>query len=429
MVRIKLLTLPVFLLIYNIVIHLYAVSIRIAALWNPKAKMWVRGRKGLYKRLQEVMANNTRPVVWMHSSSLGEFEQGRPLLEKTREQYPQTLIVVTFFSPSGYEAVKGTTTADHLFYLPMPGRKSAARFIGIVNPSLVLWIKYDYWYHYLVDLKKRNIPLLLISATFQRHHPFFKWYGPLYKNMLRCFTQIFVQTPESKKRLASIGFIENVSVNGDTRFDRVIDIASHSFPIPEVERFIGDARVIVAGSTWSEDEEELDHFANTHPELRFIIAPHEIDEDHLRYIEKLFRHTIRYSALETGAARDEKANTLVIDNIGMLARLYRYATITYVGGGFGSDGVHNVLEAAVYGKPVLFGPVFNKYSEAIGLLEESAAFTFETALELESILNELLSDENRYRECCEAARQYVYGNRGATENIMRYIQENRLLTN
>lgn len=361
----------------------------------------------------------------MHCSSLGEFEQGRFLLEIMRKEKPETCIVVTFFSPSGYEVAKNYKVADHIFYLPFPTKSNAKRFISLVNPQLVLWIKYDYWYHYLNQLKKRNTPLLLISAIFHRHHPFFKWYGPLYRKMLRCFSWLFVQTPGSAERLATIG-IKNVTINGDTRFDRVIDIAENFRPIPGIENFIGSSRVIVAGSTWSEDEEEIDHYANTHPGIKFIIAPHEIEEDHLKDIEKIFHHTVRYSALHNDSA--ENKNTLIIDNIGMLSRLYHYATITYVGGGFGNDGIHNVLEAAVYGKPVVFGPVFNKYREAIELLEEGAAFTIDNALDLEKTFDDLLSDEKLYKECCDAAKKYVYAHKGATQNIMRYIHENRLLT-
>jgi 3-deoxy-D-manno-octulosonic-acid transferase len=416
--------LPVFLFIYKLAIIIYGAALRLASLWNPKAKLWVDGRKNIFNIIRGRLKGNKRPVLWMHSSSLGEFEQGRFLIENIRARYPNTCIVITFFSPSGYEVMKNYKGADHIFYLPLPTKKNAKKFISIVKPSLVLWIKYDYWYQYLVELKKRNTPLLLVSAIFHKHQPFFKWYGTIYKKMLRSFTWLFVQTPESAKRLSTIGFTKNVSVNGDTRFDRVIDIAENFKPIPEIEKFIGNSQVIVAGSTWPEDEEELDHYANTHPEIKFIIAPHQIDEDHLRNIEKLFHNTSRYSKL----ADANGANTLIIDNIGMLSRLYKYATIAYVGGGFGSDGIHNILEAAVFGKPVIFGPVFNKYREAIELLEEGAAITIENALELENTLNDLLSKEDYYTECSNAALGYVFAHRGATKNILNYIQEKRLLT-
>lgn len=417
-----------FLLIDNIIIRLLAVVIRIASLWNPKARQWLEGRKDILKKVREALEANERPVIWMHSASLGEFEQGRFLLENIRTSYPGYCIVITFFSPSGYEIMKNYKGADHIFYLPSPTSNNAEKFIQLLNPRLVLWIKYDYWFHYLYELKKRNTPVLLISAIFHRKNAFFKWYGPLYTRMLHLFTWLFVQDEPSQKRLNAIG-LGNVSVSGDTRFDRVIDIAGNFSPVPLIDQFIENRKVIVAGSTWPEDEEELDHYANTHPEILFIIAPHEIDVDHLEEIEKLFHYTIRYSTLKANDPDQLKKNTIIIDNIGMLSRLYKYATITYVGGGFGDGGVHNVLEAAVFGKPVIFGPVFNQYREAIDLLEEGAAYTVDNALDLEKTLDGLLLNPDIYKECADASRDYVYGQRGATEKILNYIQENRLLIN
>lgn len=417
---------PVFLLLDNIIIRLLAVAIRIASIWNTKARLWLKGRKNLLDRVAIALKENNRPIIWMHSASLGEFEQGRFLIESIRKYNPECCVVITFFSPSGYEVMKNYNGADFIFYLPEPTNGNARKFISLLNPKLVLWIKYDYWYHYLHELKKRNTPLLLISAIFHRRHSFFKWYGPLYTEMLKCFTWLFVQDASSAERLNNIG-IQNVSVSGDTRFDRVIDIAEHFEEVTMISEFSGNAPVIVAGSTWPEDEEEIDHYANTHPEIKFIIVPHEIDEEHLKDIEKLFRHTIRYSELVKKNNNYKNINTLIIDNIGMLSRLYKYATITYVGGGFGDEGVHNILEAAVYGRPVIFGPVFNQFREAIDLLEEGAAFTIDNALDLEKTFNDLLSDNQLYRECSEAARDYVYRNKGATEKISGYIQANRLL--
>ncbi|MGZ5136085.1 MAG: 3-deoxy-D-manno-octulosonic acid transferase, partial [Flavitalea sp.] len=325
----------------------------------------------------------------------------------------------------------------YVFYLPFGSRRLSSRFIRLTKPTLVLWVKYDYWYYYLDELKQMNIPVLLISAYFNKEQAFFKWYGKMQRQMLTCFSRIFVQTGYSKELLETIELSALSTVSGDTRFDRVIEIAEGLNGYEFIEAFCGSKRVIVAGSTWPEDEEELDHFANTHPEIAFIIAPHEIHEAHLKEIEKLFKRTLRLSSLQTQLSNGSMStqpdgnspNVLIIDNIGMLSRLYRYATIAYVGGGFGDDGVHNVLEAAVYGKPVVFGPVFNKYIEAIDLLEEGAAYTIETALELESVFNELLKDQGLYLEVCDAARRYVYSKKGATEKIVQYIQENRLLTN
>lgn len=395
------------------------------------------------------------PVVWMHCSSLGEFEQGRPVLEIISRQYPGTVIVLTFFSPSGYEVRKNYPGADYIFYLPLDSKSNAKKFISLINPSLVLWVKYDYWYYYLTELRKRNIPILLLSGIFRPDQPFFKWYGRLHRYMLEAFTHLFVQTPDSKKLLGTLGLSRNVSIAGDTRFDRVVEIADAAEHYPLIETFCGKYPVIVAGSTWPEDEEEIDHYANMHPGIRFIIAPHEIDRDHLQEVQRLFKSSVLYSQLLTsnsplttdsspGATHHSPVNsvsptltthhspltknTLIIDNIGMLAHLYRYATICYVGGGFGNDGVHNVLEAAVFGKPVVFGPVIEKYIEAVELVNSGGGIVIDSALEAESVFTRLLSDAGEYDQAGQAARNYVYTKKGATEKIVAFIREQNLLT-
>ena len=427
---------------YAIFLWLYKTGIRIISPWNPKAKLWLDGRKNLLARISGVKVGKDDRVIWMHCASLGEFEQGRPVVERFKEQYPGHKLILTFFSPSGYEIQKDYEGADYVFYLPTDSKKNARFFINTIRPVLVLWIKYDYWFYYLDELKKRNIPTLLISAIFRPDQPFFKWYGKLHCYMLYCFTQLFVQTEESKKLLIGLGISSNVSLGGDTRFDRVMAIAGQFTPIPLVEYFCGDKKVIVAGSTWEEDEEELDHYANTHPEIKFIIAPHEIDEPHLRGIESLFHESVRFSALEkkmadgswqmaenTASRRQLSApNVLIIDNIGILSRLYNYATIAYVGGGFGDDGVHNVVEAAVYGKPVVFGPVIEKYFEAMELVDCGGGIVIDSALEAEAVFDRLFSNLEEYRFSCEASANYVRGKKGATEIIVQYVQENLLLT-
>jgi 3-deoxy-D-manno-octulosonic-acid transferase len=410
------------LFFYNIFLLVYNVVIRVVALWNPKARLWLRGRKGGVSGL-----GPNPKLIWMHCASLGEFEQGRPLLEMIRKQYPDTRILLTFFSPSGYEVRKNYSGADHVAYLPMDSKKAAREFLDTVQPSLVLWVKYEYWYYFLLELKKRSIPTLLVSGIFRDDQPFFKWYGRLHRYMLESFSHFFVQTTDSKALLEKIGFAKNVTVSGDTRFDRVIEIAERFTAIPLVESFCGTHPVIVAGSTWTEDEEELDHYANTNQHIRFIIAPHEVHEEHIKQIERLFKNTVRYSRLETAGNAADK-NVLIIDNVGMLSKLYKYATITYVGGGFGDDGVHNVLEAAVYGKPVVFGPEYDKYVEAEDLVDAGGGFPIENALELEQKLNSLLTDLVQYEASCAAARNYVYSKKGATESILQYVQEKRLLT-
>lgn len=403
--------------------------------WNKKAKSWLEGRKGLFSRMRSALEKTSDsenyPTIWMHCSSLGEFEQGRPVIERLRIQSPHSRIIISFFSPSGYEARKDYKGADHIFYLPLDSRKNARTFIDLIKPDLVIWIKYDYWYYFLVELKKREVPTLLVSGVFRPGQPFFKWWGRLHRYMLECFTHLFVQTEISRQLLEGLGFTGNVSIGGDTRFDRVIEIAESRETLPAIESFCQGRTVIVAGSTWEEDEEELDHFANTHPDIRFIIAPHEIDEARLKEVEHLFRNRIRYSEWIKGAGPSpgrQAPNVLIIDNIGMLSRLYQYATITYVGGGFGDDGVHNVLEAAVYGRPVVFGPVIEKYIEAVELVDCGGGIVIDSALEAESVFRRLLADEEEYKDICQASRNYVYSKRGATDQIVNYIQEKRLFT-
>jgi 3-deoxy-D-manno-octulosonic-acid transferase len=430
------------ILFYHIFLWLYKIGIRLIAPWNRKAQLWLEGRKDLFDQIRSSLSSahsedNTPhgQTIWMHCSSLGEFEQGRPVLEKLRQRSPGCRIILSFFSPSGYETKKDYPGANHIFYLPLDSPRNARQFVELIKPDLVLWVKYDYWYYFLAELKKKNIPTLLISGVFRPDQPFFHWYGRLHRYMLECFTHLFVQTDTSKSLLGRLRLTDQVSVSGDTRFDRVIEIAEGGAPLPQIEAFCGAQPVIVAGSTWEEDEEELDHYANTHQDIRFIIAPHEIGEDRLREIEGLFRHAVRYSVWEkngkTGAGSPAgwpEPNVLIIDNIGMLSRLYRYATITYIGGGFGDDGVHNVLEAAVYGKPVVFGPVIEKYIEAVELNDCGGGLIIDSALEAEKVFNRLLQDPQELRETGEASRNYVHSKKGATDRIIRYIYEKRLLT-
>lgn len=369
----------------------------------------------------------------MHCASMGEFEQGLPVLESIRKQYPGHILLLTFFSPSGYEVRKDYPGVDHVFYLPMDTPHHANRFLNIVQPSLVLFVKYEFWYYYLNEAKQRNIPVVLISGIFRKDQPFFQWYGGMHKKMLGCFSQLIVQSNASAELLQSIGFHENVIIGGDTRFDRVIEIASRFQPIALFDAFCNGQPVIVAGSTWTEDDEELDHFANTNPTVKCIIAPHDIDADRLQECLTLYRHSMLYSVYEkayrAGTAIPAGINVLIIDNMGMLSRLYRYATICYIGGGFGDDGIHNVLEAAVYGKPVVFGPVYDKYFEAEELLDCGGAFSIEDSLELEAVLKELLEDKKAYQAAAMASEAYVKRNAGATEKVMAYMEANRLLTN
>jgi 3-deoxy-D-manno-octulosonic-acid transferase len=363
----------------------------------------------------------------MHCASLGEFEQGRPVLESVRDKYPNAKIIVTFFSPSGYEVQKNYREADHIFYLPMDSASNAKKFIDAINPTLVLWVKYEYWFYYLNELKKRGIPTLLISGIFREAQPFFKSYGGIWKRVLGTFTHFFVQNETSAKLLSSIGINQNVTISGDTRFDRVIAIAEKFEPIAGIEKFCGNSKVIVAGSTWENDEAELVHYVKANPQIKFIIAPHEIGANNLRDVQKEFPNSIFYSDLQQLLEKGITSNCLIIDNIGMLSRLYHYADITYVGGAFG-EGLHNILEAAVYGKPVIFGPDYDKFAEAVGLVKCMAATPINNALELEEELTFLLTNADELAAASKEAKNYVYAKRGATEKIIQFIQEKRLLT-
>lgn len=376
-------------------------------------------------RKKSPQINLSSPCVWMHSASLGEFEQGRTVIENIRKIYPAYRIIITFFSPSGYEIRKNYAGADAVYYLPADTPANAKKFINAIRPSLVIWIKYDYWYHYLNTLKGMNIPVVLVSGIFRDSQPFFKWYGSLWRKMLSSFSHLFVQNEQSLDLLKSIAQ-QNITVNGDTRFDRVVDIANDFHDIDAVKIFCGNSRVLVAGSTWEDDETQLVHFVKSRPDIKFIIAPHEITLTHLEDLQKKFKNAILFSQLVQH--KDASPQVLIIDNIGMLSRLYRYASIAYVGGGFNSSGIHNILEAAVYRIPVVFGPVYAKFEEAKALVDLRGAFSFSTSPELEKILNELMDDEDYRLKSGTVAGNYVVGNGGATQRILDYLAENRLLT-
>ena len=409
---------------YTIFINLYTIGARVTCLWNPKAKLWLEGRKKfpVFNFKKDTSSQN----IWIHCASLGEFEQGRPVIENIKKLYPSAKIILTFFSPSGYEIQKNYTGADAIFYLPIDSRRNAKKMIEAIKPSLVLWVKYEYWFYYLKELKQQDIPVLLVSGIFRDRQPFFKWYGNMWRNLLSSFTYFFVQDEGSKKLLSSIGIDKNVTVSGDTRFDRVIEIAKQFEHIPLIQQFCGDSKVIVAGSTWEEDEAELIHYVRANPQIKFIIAPHEIDIENLKDVKKEFTGSIFYSELVLD--QPVTSNVLIIDNMGMLSRLYQYADITYIGGGFGDDGVHNVLEAAVYGKPVVFGPEFEKFIEAIELFNCGGGITIDSAVQLEKEISALWNDAHLLKSTGLAAANYVYTNSGASKKITDYIQEKRLLT-
>jgi 3-deoxy-D-manno-octulosonic-acid transferase len=406
---------------------LFRLGVGISSLFNDKARKWVHGRRGIFEKLEKEVSHE-QGLVWMHCASLGEFEQGRPLMESIRKQWPEKKILLTFFSPSGYEVKKEYDGADWVYYLPLDGAVNARKFLEITKPSLVIFVKYEFWYYYLKKIKYRNIPLILVSAHFLKEMSFFKWYGTLQRKMLSRFDHIFVQNDRSRALLKKIGLHGIATVCGDTRFDRVIGISEEFTPIPKIDAFTKDSKVIVAGSTWPNDELIIQSALENLKEQNFklILAPHEITEEHLDEIEERFPGAKRFSTFDESDLPHTKV--LVIDNIGMLSRLYKYSTVSYIGGGFSKSGIHNILEAAVYGKPVFFGPNFSKYREAVELIKLGGAGSVESGKELSQAIIKLLENAALYNETCEASLNYVWVNKGATRKIVEYLQEKRLLT-
>ncbi len=417
------------LFLYRIFIGIYPIAAWILGFVNPKAKQWHTGRKQILTQIAAALASNTKPIIWMHCASLGEFEQGRPVLEGLQKQYPNYSILLTFFSPSGYEVHKNYAGADYVFYLPMDSAGNASEFLNITKPSIAIFVKYEFWHYYLTQLKKLQIPTLLIAGIFRKDQLFFKWYGSFYKKLLSCFTAFFVQDKSSQSLLHSIEINNEVYIGGDTRFDRVIEIAAAFIPIEPIAHFCKNSLVLVAGSTWFQDDETIAHFEKTNPNIKFIIAPHDITNQRLQNCLGLYKNAVLFSDYVKGFnTAPQNLNTLIIDNVGMLSKLYHYATVTFIGGGFGADGIHNCLEAAVHYKPVLFGPVFDKYIEAAGLVDAGGAISIEDALDFEGVANTLFSNEADRIKMGQHAGDFVHAHKGATTKIVNYIQEKRLLT-
>lgn len=409
----------IMLFFYNLSIRFYVLMIRLVAFFNPKAKQWVVGRKDIFKRIEDAVKGHD-DIIWFHAASLGEFEQGRPVIEGFKEKYPEAKIMLTFFSPSGYEVRKNYEGADFIFYLPADFSKNAKRFMDIVNPKMAFFIKYEFWHHYLKELKKRSVPTYIFSTIFRPDQMFFKPWGAFYRKMLTTFTHLFVQNGESKDLLNKIGF-NNVSIAGDTRFDRVYSIAMNAKVLPEVEDFSQSRSVLIAGSTWPKDEENIINYLNkSDKDYKYIIAPHEVDENHVQNIvSKISKTWVRY----TKASKEEidNAEVLVIDCIGVLSSLYRYGDVSYIGGGFGR-GIHNTLEAATFGMPIIFGPNYHKFKEAKDLISKGAAYSYENYDSLEKLLDQYHFNTNLRDESGNLAKSYVDETRGATSKILSVIE-------
>ncbi|MGD9978853.1 MAG: 3-deoxy-D-manno-octulosonic acid transferase [Bacteroidales bacterium] len=405
------------LFLYNTFIRFYYLLVYFTSPFNQKARYWIQGRKNIWNRIKETVEPSSK-IVWVHCSSLGEFEQGRPVIEAIRLKMPEAKILLTFFSPSGYEIRKNYSCADYIFYLPLDTRVNARKLIKFAKPSMAIFIKYEFWYHYLNELRKANVSTYLVSANFRPDQVFFKWYGSWYRKFLKNFTYFFVQNQQSMDLLATIGF-KNVNVAGDTRFDRVTKIAQEAKSIPLIESFVEGHKVLVAGSTWPKDEELILPLVSRFPELKIIIVPHEVTDVHVAdIISKLSVPAVRFT--KTHYDEISHATILVVDTVGLLSSIYRYGHIAYIGGGFGV-GIHNTLEAAAYGIPVIFGPNYQKFQEAKDLIACKAGFSINTVDELIDLLNMLLIDENSYRESANNAKQFVNLGVGATSKIIEMI--------
>ena len=414
------------LYLYRLSILLYVLAVRYAALFKPKAKLFIEGRKGLLLKIKAQMGQETRPRIWMHCASLGEFEQGRPILEHIREQYPHYAIVLSFFSPSGYQVHKKYKGADYVFYLPIDTASNAQQFILNVQPSLAIFVKYDLWYYYLYELHSNSIPCILVDAIFRPSQGFFKWYGAVQRKMVQLLSHIFVQNEQSLQLLHSIG-VEQVSIAGDTRFDRVLSVAHRVESIEKIEQIAERYQLLIAGSTWAEDEQLLaDILPQLPPHWKLIIVPHEVDEQRIRSIEKLFEGRIKRWSTWDEQTLDKQV--LVLDTIGLLLKLYRYGSIAWIGGGLSSGGVHNVLEAAVYGQACAYGPVHEKYQEAIELIESGGAVCCTNSEEFSAFLQKILQDESYQQQYSLAAKNYVASKGGATPKIIDYLEAKNWLS-
>ena len=397
---------------YSLIIYFMLLGCRIAALFSPKVRTMMRGQDDAWRKLRQY--GREGGYVWFHAASLGEFEQGRPLMERLRQLHPEKKILLTFFSPSGYEVRKDYPGADLVCYLPIDTPLNARRFVRLARPEAAYFIKYEFWRNYLDTLHRAGVPTYSVSSIFREGQIFFRWYGRGYAQVLHHLTHLYVQNEHSRQLLKGIG-VDQVTVVGDTRFDRVIDIRNAAKPLPLVERFAGCWKVVVAGSSWQPDEDLLIPYFNTHESLKLVLAPHVVSEDHLREIEaKLRRPFVRYTNATEKSAR--QAHCLIINCYGLLSSIYRYAEVAYVGGGFGV-GIHNVPEAAVYGVPVIIGPNNKKFREAQALLKAGGCFEIQNAEDFNRLMQHFHDDPAALKAAGDAAAHYISDNAGAADLI------------
>ncbi|ABQ04758.1 3-deoxy-D-manno-octulosonic acid transferase [Flavobacterium johnsoniae] len=407
------------LFLYNLTIYIAGFFLKIIALFSPKIKLFVEGRKNVFSVLEEKIKANDK-TIWFHSASLGEYEQGLPVIEKIKEKYPSHKIIVTFFSPSGYEVRKNNTVADVTIYLPLDTKSNAKRFLKLVHPEFAFFIKYEFWLNYLNELEKSKTSTYLISGIFRDSQMFFKWYGGFYRKALNAFTYFFVQNESSKQKIEAIGF-KNVIVSGDTRFDRVNAILERDNILNYVENFKNNQLTIVIGSSWPKDEVLLIEYINQAPEnVKFIIAPHNIKTEQISNLKsQITKSTVLFSEKENKDLSNY--NVFIIDTIGILTKIYSYGTIAYVGGGFGNPGIHNILEPATFGIPIVIGPNYSNFAEAVSLVELGGCISITNFLELKEILDRLINDPKLLTEKSHICKSFIQNNKGATNTIMKIV--------
>lgn len=412
------------LFLYNLIIIFASQIVKLVALFSPKVKLFVNGRKEVFPILQSKISPNDKSI-WFHAASLGEYEQGLPVIEKIKEKFPNHKIVVTFFSPSGYEVRKNNTVADATVYLPLDTKSNAQKFIKTINPELVFFIKYEYWPNYLNELRKQNIKTYLISGIFREKQAFFKWYGGFYRNALKTFDYFFVQNESSKNLIQSIGF-NNVKISGDTRFDRVVSILERDNSLDFIEQFKDNKTTIVIGSSWPKDENLLvNYINNASDDIKFIIAPHNIKSEQIANLKsQITKSSVLFS--EKNNIDLSNFNIFIIDTIGILTKIYSYADIAYVGGGFGNPGVHNILEPATFGIPIIIGPNYSHFAEAIALVHQEGCVSISNQNELNEALDNLVFNEDVRHEKGHICSTFVQMNKGATEVILKHIENSKM---
>lgn len=410
------------LFLYNLVIHVAGFFLKIISLFSPKIKLFVEGRKNVFSILEEKIKADDK-TIWFHSASLGEYEQGLPVIEEIKKKFPSHKIIVTFFSPSGFEVRKNNTIADVTLYLPLDTKSNAKKFLKLVHPELAFFIKYEFWLNYLKELETTKTPTYLISGIFRDNQMFFKWYGGFYRKALKAFTYFFVQNEKSKEKIEAIGF-NNVIVSGDTRFDRVAAILERDNSLDFIAKFKNNTPTIVIGSSWPKDEALLIEYINkTSKNVKFIIAPHNIKQEQILNLKtQITKPSILFSQKDT-AANLAEYNVFIIDTIGLLTKIYSYATIAYVGGGFGNPGIHNILEPATFGAPIIIGPNYSNFAEAVQLVNIGGCLVISDQEELKENFDRLLSDNEFFEEKSQICKSYIQDHKGATKSILKLISE------